>query len=140
PVLAGTWVGDYSAALYGAFGTMVALLNRENTGKGQHVDVSLLDSIFSFSRTSLPDYLMFNLKHERKSSRDVYRSPVGTFPTQDGLIYITAVTQKQFESLCHAANRSEWITDLRFETETKRLANSKELTELISKWTSSLTS
>ncbi len=140
PMPAGTWVGDYGAAVYGAFGAAIALLNREQTGVGQHVDVSLLDSVFSWLRTSLPDYLLFGIKHSRKGARDLYRCPVGGFATSNGQIYITATTQDQFEHLARAAGHAEWAEDPRFATESARLAHSAEMTRLISAWTASLTS
>lgn len=138
PVPAGTWVGDYSGGLYAAFGTVLALLQREFSGEGQHVDVSLLDSIVSWLRTSPQDFLLFGKKHQRKGARDTYRCPVGAFETADGYMYITATTQDQFKGVAVAAGHPEWATDPRFVTEACRLENSAELTRLITEWTTSL--
>jgi len=139
PVTAGTWVGDYGAGTYAAFGAVLALLNREKTGLGQHVDVALLDAVFSWLRTSAPDYLLFGIKHSRKGNRDLYRCPVGTFPTSNGFIYITATTSEQFYAVARVSGHPEWLDDPRFSTEVGRLANSEEITKSISAWSSSVT-
>ncbi len=139
PVLAGTWVGDYSAGLYAAFGTMLALFNREHTGKGQHVDIALLDSIVSWLRTSIPDYLLFNKKPPRNGSRNAYHCPIGSFQTSNGYLFITAATQKQYEGLTHAAGHPEWMENPKFSTEAARLENSAEVDHLVEEWTKSLT-
>jgi crotonobetainyl-CoA:carnitine CoA-transferase CaiB-like acyl-CoA transferase len=140
PVPAGTWVGDYGAGLYSAFGAVLALLNRERTGVGQQVDVALLDTVFSWLRTSAPDFLLFGIKRSRKGARDLYRCPVGSFPTSDGYIYVTATTEAQFKGLARVAGHPEWGEDPRFSTLNCRLANSEEVTRLVTEWTSSITS
>jgi crotonobetainyl-CoA:carnitine CoA-transferase CaiB-like acyl-CoA transferase len=139
PVLSGTWVGDYSAGLYAAFGTVLALLHREHTGMGQHLDIALLDSIISWLRTAVPDFLLFGKKHVRNGGRDAYHCPIGTFQTSDGYIFITAATQEQYAGVARAAGHPEWIDDPRFATELARLANSSEVNRLVAGWTTSLT-
>lgn len=140
PVQAGTWVGDYTGGLYAAFGVAMALYRRELSGIGQHIDVALLDCIFSFDRTQPQDFILFNKKVVRRGHRgDYYRCPVGSFDTKDGLIYITATTQKMFLGVCEAAGHPEWGTDPRFLTEPDRLAHSNELNALITEWTTSHT-
>ena len=136
PVQAGTWVADYSGGLYAAFGVMNALYHRERSGIGQHVDVALLDCIFSFDRTQPQDFLLFGKKVVRKGHRgDYYRCPVGSYDTKDGFIYITATTQKMFLGVCEACGHPEWGTDPRFLTEPDRLAHANELNGMINEWT-----
>lgn len=139
PVPAGTWVADYGAGLHAAFGTVLALLHREHAGIGQHVDVSLLDSVVSWLRTSAPDFLLFGKKHNRKGARDLYRCPVGAFETGNGYIYITATTQEQFAGVARSAGHPEWIDDPRFVTEPCRLKNSELLNRMITEWATGLT-
>ena len=139
PVLAGTWVGDYSAGLYAAFGTMLALFSREHTGKGQHVDIALLDSIVSWLRTSIPDYLLFNKKPVRNGGRDAYHCPIGSFQSSDGYLFITAATQEQYAGVARAAGHPQWLEDERFKTEPARLEHSAEVNRLVEEWTKTLT-
>ena len=135
PVVCGTWVGDYSSGLMAAYGTALALLHRKETGKGQHLDIALLDCIYSWIRTSVPDYELFGKRHHRQGARDLYRCPVGIFPTKNGYIYITATTQNQYESLVTALGHPEWRTDSRFLAEKDRLKHSTELTALLNEET-----
>lgn len=140
PVPAGTWIADFGSGLFAAFGIMLALLNREKTGRGQHIDIALLETVASWLRTNIPDYLMFGIKHPRKGSKgDTYRSPIGAYPTRDGYIFINATTQGQFENLCQAMEHPEWAKEPRFAAETDRLANRAELNRLITEWTSAST-
>jgi len=137
PVQAGTWVADYTGGLYAAYGVAMALYHREKSGIGQHIDVALLDCIFSFDRTQPQDFLLFNKKVVRKGHRgDYYRCPVGSFDTKDGFIYITATTQRMFLGVCQAAGHPEWGEDPRFLTEPDRVAHSNDLNSLINAWTS----
>ena len=141
PVLCGTWVGDYGAGLTTAYGIALALYQREKSGGvGQYLDVAMLDCIFSWVRTSMADFLLFEKKHQRQGARDIYRCPVGTFKTKNGFIYVSAVTQQQFESFTEAVGHPEWGQDPRFHEEPNRLKNSKELTELLTSCTLKYTS
>ncbi|MDR1874091.1 MAG: CoA transferase [Synergistaceae bacterium] len=135
PVLCGTWVGDYSSGLTAAYGIALALYQREKTGVGQYMDVAMLDCVFAWIRSSMPDYLLFGKRHQRQGARDLYRCPVGTFKTKDGFIYVSAVTQQQFENFTVAVGHPEWGQDPRFHEESARLKNSGELNALLSSCT-----
>ena len=138
PMLAGTWVGDYSAGLYAALGTMLALFDREHTGRGQHVDVALLDSIVSWLRTAIPDFLLFQKKPERNGGRNAYHCPIGPFRTKDGYVFITAATDKEYAGVARTAGHPEWLEDERFCSEPARLKNSAEVDRLVEEWTLSV--
>ncbi|MBQ9421535.1 MAG: CoA transferase [Lachnospiraceae bacterium] len=139
PTLAGTWVGDYSAGLYAAFGTMLALYARQTTGVGQHIDVALLDSVASWSRTAIPDFLMFGKKPTRNGGRDVYHCPIGPFETKDGYVYITAATDAQYAGVCRAAGHPEWLQDDRMNKEAVRLKNKDLVNSSLEAWTKTVT-
>ena len=140
PMLAGTWVGDYSAGLYAALGTMLALFDREHTGVGQHVDVSLLDSIVSWLRTAVPDFLLFGKKPQRNGGRNAYHCPIGPFRTKDGYVFITAATDKEYAGVARVAGHPEWLEDERLNSEPARLKNAAEVDRLVETWTLTLTS
>ena len=139
PVLAGTWVGDYSAGLYAAFGTMLALYQRKKTGLGQQVDIALLDAVVSWLRTAIPDFLLFGKKHERNGGRNAYHCPIGSFEASNGYVFITAATDSQFAGVARAAGHPEWLEDERYNNEPARLANSDVVDGMVLEWTKSLT-
>ncbi len=139
PMLAGTWVGDYSAGLYAAFGTMLALYARQMTGTGQHVDVALLDSIVSWSRTAVPDFLMFGKKPVRNGGRDAYHCPIGPFRTKDGYVFITAATDAEYAGVCRAAGHPEWLEDERMCNEPARMAHKQLVNSSLEAWTKTVT-
>lgn len=138
PTLAGTWVGDYSAGLYAAFGTMLALFNREKTGVGQHVDIALLDSVVSWLRTSIPDYLLFDKKPPLNGSRNAYHCPIGSFKTKNGYLFITAATQSQFAGVAEAAGHPEWMDDPCYNSESARMSRTAEVDAMVEDWTETL--
>ncbi len=138
PILAGTWIGDYSAGLYAAYGTMLALYNRQNTGVGQHVDVALLDSVVSWLRTAIPDFLLFGQKPVRNGGRDAYHCPIGPFRTSDGFIFITAATDQEFYGVAKCAGHPEWIEDETLNHEPARMADKKRVNGLVEAWTSTV--
>src|SRR5690606_4916792 len=65
PVRAGFYVGDYGAALHATIGALLALTVRSRTGKGQHVDISLVESLLSMTTTLIPGYLGAGVVPER---------------------------------------------------------------------------
>ncbi len=134
PMLAGAFVGDYSAALYAAFGAVTALLHRVRTGRGRHVDVAILDSVFSLLMTAVPDYLTFGRTMGPVGSRDRYRSPANVYATRDGFVYIIAVTQPQFAALARAMGHPELLEDARFRDQDARLDHAEELDAAIMQW------
>lgn len=139
PVLCGTWVADYGSGLTAAFGILLALYHRKESGKGQYLDIAMLDVIYAWIRTAVPDFVLFNKRHQRAGARDIYRCPVGTFKTSNGFVFVSAVTQRQFESFCGCAGHPEWGQDPRFQAEKDRLKNSAVLNELLSGWTTANT-
>lgn len=139
PTLAGTFVGDYSAGLYAALGTVAALFMRERTGRGQHVDVAMLDSVFSLLMTAVPDYIVFGQVMGRAGNHDRYRVPSNAYRTQDGCVYIIAVTETQFAGLMRTIGSAGLEDDDRFRDLAARATHAHELDALIGRWTSART-
>jgi crotonobetainyl-CoA:carnitine CoA-transferase CaiB-like acyl-CoA transferase len=139
PTLTGTYIADYVAGLYGAVGTLVALLARERTEQGQVVDVGSVDAIFSCLGTRPSAFLMLGLRPERSGSRDLLTGPANVFKAADGYVYIHAGTNPLFPRLCEAMNRPDLAGDERFRDIPGRMANLDELEAAVSAWTERLT-
>lgn len=137
PVRAGFYVADYSAALHAAIGTLLALLSREKTGRGQRVDIALVESVLSMSATLIPGYLGAGITPERQGNRSAHAAPADIFEAADGYVQLSASTNSLFAQLCRAMERPDLASDPRFATNKDRLDNVDALTSEISAWTMS---
>ncbi|MBU6256949.1 MAG: CoA transferase [Burkholderiales bacterium] len=127
---------DYISGLYAALGTLMALLHRERTGEGQVVDVSLIESAFSFMEAHVPAFEKAGIVGMRAGPRLPNSAPNTLFPTGDGShIHIAALADAVFRRLAVAMDRPELATDPRFALQAVRNENEVELEALIGEWT-----
>ena len=140
PVRAGIAVADSSAGLYLAIGILTALLEREETGEGQWVDVSLLSAMIAMLDFQAARYLMKGEVPEQAGNDHPTSIPTGVFPVADGHVNIAAAGQMMWERLCKALdatdlmNRPEYATpELRSKN---RAALNKDLGEITKRFTS----
>lgn len=139
PMLAGTYVADHLAGLYGAIGTLLALRARDRTGEGQLVDVASLDSLFSSLGTRPLEVAMLGLTPERSGSRDPFSGPANVFRTIDGYVYIHGGTDSLFPRLCAAIGRVDLAADARFREVPGRMREIEEIEAAVSTWTEART-
>jgi crotonobetainyl-CoA:carnitine CoA-transferase CaiB-like acyl-CoA transferase len=131
---------DYITAIYAAMGTLMAVLAREKTGRGQCVDVSLLESAFSFMEAYVPTFEKTGKTGMRSGPRLPNSAPNTLFPTGDGQhIHIAAFADGVFRRLCKVMGRPELGTDERYGNQAARNRNEAELEALIGEWTASRT-
>jgi crotonobetainyl-CoA:carnitine CoA-transferase CaiB-like acyl-CoA transferase len=127
PALPPTALADMVAGLYGAMAVLVALREVETKGgKGQVIDLPLLDPLFSFIATEAAIYRLTGSVRERTGSRSETTSPRNVFRTKDGrFIGISASIQAMAERLFRAIGREDMIADPRFRTNTERVKNAE---------------
>ena len=123
PAKLGASLADIVAGLYAFNGICLALLARQKTGKGQHVDVSLLDGMVSTLAYHALIYLSTGRSPTRAGTRHPSIVPYECFQTKDGFVNIAVTNQKQWENLCEALGFPEIAHDDRFETMKARLSN-----------------
>src|SRR5512142_1245256 len=131
PLRAGFPVCDTVGGLNAAFAMMGALYHRERTGRGQFIDVAMLDSIMPLLGWVAANWLIGGKPPQLLGNDNMTAAPSGTFKTCDGYINIAANEQKQWESLCEVLGVPELKTDERFARRDVRKANRKALTPLI---------
>ncbi|MBI3969285.1 MAG: CoA transferase [Chloroflexi bacterium] len=133
PTLVGTIVGDIVPGLFCAYGVLVALRGRELTGRGQLVDVAMVDSMVSLCERLLMTYSM--TKEVPPRGQDNLAAPYGVFPCKDGYVVITAAPHGVWTRLCQVMGREDLITDPRTATAAARAVNSASyLTPIIVDW------
>jgi len=127
PALPPTALADMVAGLYGAMAVLVALREVEaKGGKGQVIDLPLLDPLFSFIATEAAIYRLTGEVRERTGSRSETTSPRNVFRTRDGrYIGISASIQAMAERLFRAIGREDMLADPRFRTNTDRVRNAE---------------
>ena len=126
PRMIRTLIADKTTAIYAAQAVTSALFARERTGRGQHVRLSMLDTMVSYlwPEGMAPFAVVADETTAAKaSSHDMI------FPTSDGYITVGAVSDKEWRALCEALDRPEWIEDARFATVSARSINRQERLE-----------
>jgi formyl-CoA transferase len=130
PLLPGFGMGDASTGLMGAFLLMVALRERDRSGRGQVIDLSLYDTLFTLLGPQVVNLDQLGIVQQRQGSRLPFTAPRNTFRTRDGRwVAIAGSTQAIFERICDALEVPELKVDPRFSTNHPRLANAPALDE-----------
>lgn len=135
----GTSASDIFTALYSFGALATALYDREKTGKGQFVDLAMLDSTFSCLENAVINTCISGNNPQRVGNSHPTSVPFGTFPTYDGEIIITCSRDSAFYDLCRAMGREDMIEDAKFSKAEARRQHKQELTEEIIKFTKSRT-
>lgn len=139
PTRCGTSASDIFSGIY-MFGAIAsALYEREKTGKGQFIDVAMLDSTFSCLENAVINTCIFNKNPERVGNSHPTSVPFQTFQTSDGEIIITCSRDSAFYSLCRAMGRPDMIQDERFAKAEARRLNKELLEDEITRFTSTRT-
>jgi formyl-CoA transferase len=139
PSRIGVSIGDTLAALFATIGCLVALHERERSGKGQVVDTALYESVFSIMESIIPDYLLADYIRERMGNILPGVAPSNIYFTQDKtFIVIGANADGVFRRLCEAMEQPELADDHRFATHHARGENMKLLDSMIEEWTKTL--
>ena len=139
PVKAGPAVCDFSAGIHLYAGIVTALYQRERTGRGEVVEVTMQESIYPSLMSSLG--LFFGSGGsipERTGNRHsgLAESPYNVYPASDGHIAIICVSEAHWRSLAEVMGRPELADDPRFATLGERVARMDEVDELVGAWTS----
>lgn len=136
PVRLGISLGDAVAALYATIGTLAALQERHRSGRGQVVDVSITEAVFSLMESAVPDYGRTGHVRERSGNILPGIAPSNVYPTRDGQYLVIGANQDRvFRRLCEVLGHPEVADDPRFATHEARGQRQEELDELIAQWT-----
>jgi crotonobetainyl-CoA:carnitine CoA-transferase CaiB-like acyl-CoA transferase len=127
PVRAGIAVADSAAGIYCAFGIVTALLDREKTGKGRWVQISLLAAQIALMDFQAARFLVDGDVPGQAGNDHPVATPMGLFETADGLLNIAAHSAQMFAKFCAVAGADRLLQDERFATPRARYANRPQL-------------
>jgi crotonobetainyl-CoA:carnitine CoA-transferase CaiB-like acyl-CoA transferase len=129
---------DYITGLHAAYGAVMALLKRNETGRGQCVDAALYESAFNFMEPYVPAYEKLGFVANRTGSRLPDNTPNNLYTTRDGgHIHLAAVSEPTWQRLMQAIGREDALGDPRFATLTSRAEHEDAIDAMISDWTMS---
>ncbi|KAJ2198363.1 hypothetical protein IW144_001953 [Coemansia sp. RSA 522] len=131
PVKVGVAVTDIMTGLYTHGAIMAALLARDKTGRGQHIDASLLQTQTSILANIASSYLIGGQEARRWGTRHPSIAPYQVFATLDGSVCIGAGNNTQFASLCNAIGMPNLALDKRFVTNADRVSNRRALIQIL---------
>ena len=131
PFRAGISVFDVMAGLHGLIGVLTALHQRENTGRGQHIEVNLLSSAMSGLVNQTAAYAAAGEVPFRMGNAHPSLFPYEALPTKDRDLIIAAGNDKQFRALCKVLEIESVADDSRFTANSDRTANREQLRPLL---------
>jgi crotonobetainyl-CoA:carnitine CoA-transferase CaiB-like acyl-CoA transferase len=125
---------DYGTALHAAFGAMMALYEREKTGRGQVIDVSLLATSITFMLPLLAEKALTGITREQQGNTSYYAGPSDVYRVIDGWILISVVGQPMFRRWAGVMNRDDLVNDPRCKDDLTRANNHELITEVMNDW------
>lgn len=128
---------DLMSAISSTFALIAALNYRQRTGRGQHVDVSSVESQAALTGDSLMEYLMNGRVQKRDGNRDRIMSPHNCYRCrgEDKWVSIAISNDQEWSAFCEAAGNPDWAADARFGDTYERWRNRDELDALVTEWT-----
>ncbi len=127
----GIYIADIVSGTYAFAAMMAALAQRQQTGRGQHIDVSMLETMLSL--------MVSEMQTSQFPVAPGGRPMFGPVRTKDGFIMPAVASEKTFQSLCQAAGHPEWIIDTRFAAYADRRNHWGAFIDALELWSGSLT-
>ena len=137
PRILGATIPDFLAGSYSVLAILQALHYRTRTGRGQFIDVSMVDSMLTTIPEAVVEYTLNGREAERVGNQDQAKAPHDVFRCkgQDQWIAISVATDDEWQRLCNTMGHPEWVTDPRFADGLSRWHHQDELKLLIESWT-----
>jgi crotonobetainyl-CoA:carnitine CoA-transferase CaiB-like acyl-CoA transferase len=140
PVRVGIPIADLSAGLFAALGILVALLERDKSKKGQHIETSLLQAQIFMLDFQAARYLVDGDVAKQAGNNHPTSIPTGVFKTKDGYINIATTGQRMWQRLCEAADATALLKKPEYENAAARSKNRDALNAEIDAYLASRTS
>jgi formyl-CoA transferase len=139
PVRVGVSIGDTLAALHGVIGILLALQERQRSGRGQVVDVALYEAVFNCMESLLPEYSAFGVVRQPAGSALPGIAPSNAYRCSDGFALVAGNGDSIFKRLMAAIGRDDLGQDPQLADNTGRVARVEEIDAAIGEWTATRT-
>jgi crotonobetainyl-CoA:carnitine CoA-transferase CaiB-like acyl-CoA transferase len=127
PQRVGSPIGDMSAGMFACISILAALHVRDQTGQGQYIDISLLESAVTLLGNVSANYLISGEEAKRYGNGHPNIVPYQAFRTRDSYVVVSCGNDRLYQSLCHLLGRDDLASDERFATNPQRVRNRDEL-------------
>ena len=131
PHKVGASLADIMTGLFAAIGILAALRERDSSGDGQHIDVSLLDSVLASLSNVASNALISGQTPPRYGNEHPNIVPYQSVPTADGHMMVAVGNDQQWARFCGVIGKEEWIQEARFATNPQRIRNRDALRPLL---------
>ncbi len=131
PMRLGVPIADMTTGIYAALGVMMALYHRLQTGEGQKVEISLLDSLIALQSPRMMEYFVTGENPVLTGRSSPFGAPIQFFETKDGYINISVFLDKFWRKLCQALGIEHLTFDPKFAKNADRMKNRKELEKIL---------
>ena len=143
PYTIGGGIGDTVTGMTGAMAVGYALFHRQRTGEGQHIDLSMIDSLLFLDSLAMPHVAANHgvPLHYRNGEQNTYTFPMGILKARDGYISLQAPGQganSAWGRLCQCMGREDLIEDPRYLTDDDRVERRDEIVGIIEEWLQTL--
>jgi crotonobetainyl-CoA:carnitine CoA-transferase CaiB-like acyl-CoA transferase len=138
PQEVGMAYGDPTSGIHAAVGICAALAARQRTGRGQHIEVSLWESVAALMSEGWMEYAMNGAQPPRRGNHDPWMAPHNCFRCtgEDEWVTIACGTEEEWQALCRAIGQPQLATDARFGSASARKAHEAALDQILTAWTS----
>lgn len=135
PVKVGPAISDAVTGVHTALAIMIASYYKMKTGKGQYIDVAMMDTVFSILENAVPIKTLLGEDPKRIGNSSPSATPYNVFKTKDGSIVIGTSNDSLFYKLATVMGREDLITDPKFSTNPARKEREPEVEAIVESWT-----
>src|SRR5690606_30178580 len=127
PFRMGVAIADIVAGMYAAQGVLLGIIARDRTGRGQLVDIAMLDAVASLLTYQAASYFATGLPNSRLGNRHPSIAPYDTYATSDGVLVLGVGNDDQWQRFCHVAALPSLAADPQYATNALRVQNIEAL-------------
>lgn len=136
PIKVGPGLGDIVPGVFATMGILAALVRAKTTGRGQFVDVSMIDAVLAICERIVHQYSFAGIVPGPEGNQHPILTPFGTFRAKDGFVSIAAPTNEWWQKLCRLINRDDLLADEQLATNESRTKNRQQVYDAVEAFTS----